>query len=37
LRRGEHARDAYERPLELAPTETERRYLASRITELSSS
>lgn len=35
LRRGEQARVAYERALELAPTEAERRYLARRITELS--
>src|SRR5262249_9184977 len=37
LGRGEQARLAYERALELAPTDAERRYLSRRIRELSTS
>jgi RNA polymerase sigma-70 factor (ECF subfamily) len=37
LGRGGQARVAYERALELAPTEAERRYLTRRITEISTS
>jgi RNA polymerase sigma-70 factor, ECF subfamily len=35
LGRGEQARVAYERALQLAPTDAERRYLSRRITEVS--